>query len=102
MAGPTVQYGREPILKPVKDGIGCQNPIVCQALGICSALAVTAYMNTTLVMCSALLFVASISSLLVSIEGADTLVSRFAGPPTATAAVLSVAMASRLTVLAEG
>lgn len=55
------------LAKPVKDGIGCQNPILCHSLGICSALAVTGYVSTTLVMGCALLFVASLSTLAVSL-----------------------------------
>jgi Na+-transporting NADH:ubiquinone oxidoreductase subunit D len=59
--------GQEALLQPVKDGIGCNNPVVCQTLGICSALAVTGFVNTTLVMGAALLFVGSLSSLAVSL-----------------------------------
>ena len=55
------------LAKPVKDGIGCQNPIMRHSLGICSALAVTGYVSTTLVMGCALLFVASLSTLAVSL-----------------------------------
>ena len=55
------------LAKPVKDGIGCQNPILRHSLGICSALAVTGYVSTTLVMGCALLFVASLSTLAVSL-----------------------------------
>jgi len=55
------------LAKPVRDGIGCQNPILRQSLGICSALAVTGYVATTLVMGCALLFVASLSTLAVSL-----------------------------------
>ena len=51
----------------VRDGIGKNNPVLCQALGICSALAVTGFVSTTLVMCAALLFVASSSCLFVSL-----------------------------------
>ena len=58
---------RENLIQPVKDGIGCRNPILCQSLGICSALAVTGYVSTTLVMGAALLFVASLSTLSVSL-----------------------------------
>jgi len=54
-------------VEPVKDGIGVENPILRHTLGVCSALAVTGFVDTTLVMCAALLFVASISSLLVSL-----------------------------------
>lgn len=55
------------LAKPVKDGIGVENPVLRHTLGVCSALAVTGFVDTTLVMCAALLFVASISSLLVSL-----------------------------------
>jgi Na+-transporting NADH:ubiquinone oxidoreductase subunit D len=48
------------------NGIAAENPILRHALGICSALAVTGYVATTLVMGAALLFVASLSSLIVS------------------------------------
>ena len=59
--------GQGGVLQPVKDGIGCNNPVLCQALGICSALAVTGYVKPTVVMGAALLFVASFSSLAVSL-----------------------------------
>jgi Na+-transporting NADH:ubiquinone oxidoreductase subunit D len=49
------------------DGVGRRNPVLVQALGICSALAVTGMVSTTLVMCAALLFVASASSLIISL-----------------------------------
>ena len=52
--------------KPVKDGVTVENPVLAHALGICSALAVTGYVATTLVMDAALLFVASLSCLFVS------------------------------------
>ncbi|MBN2449834.1 MAG: NADH:ubiquinone reductase (Na(+)-transporting) subunit D [Lentisphaeria bacterium] len=52
---------------PVKDGIGRSNPILVQALGICSALAVTALVNPTLVMGAALIFVASLNGLMISL-----------------------------------
>jgi len=67
MAASISAGGREGLLKPVTDGIGCQNPVLCQALGICSALAVTGFVNTTLVMGAALLFVASLSCFVVSL-----------------------------------
>jgi Na+-transporting NADH:ubiquinone oxidoreductase subunit D len=53
--------------EPVKDGVGRNNPVLRQALGICSALAVTGFVSTTLVMCAALLFVSSLSCLIVSL-----------------------------------
>jgi len=49
----------EPIFK--------NNPIAIQVLGICSALAVTSNMNTTVVMCLAVIFVISLSSFFVSV-----------------------------------
>ncbi len=49
------------------DGVGRRNPVLVQALGICSALAVTGMVSTTLVMCAALLFVATASSLIISL-----------------------------------
>jgi len=55
------------LIKPVSDGIGSQNPVLCHALGVCSALAVTGFVATTLVMGGALLFVASMSALAVSL-----------------------------------
>jgi Na+-transporting NADH:ubiquinone oxidoreductase subunit D len=54
-------------IKPVKDGIGAENPVLRHALGICSALAVTGFVSTTLVMGASLLFVASMSCLLISL-----------------------------------
>lgn len=67
MACSKVSCTRKNLIQPVKDGIGPQNPILCQSLGICSALAVTGYVSTTLVMGAALLFVASLSTLSVSL-----------------------------------
>ena len=55
------------LLKPVGSGIGPENPVLRHALGVCSALAVTGFVSTTLVMGVSLLFVASVSSLLVSL-----------------------------------
>ncbi len=54
-------------IKPVSDGIGSQNPVLRHTLGVCSALAVTGFVATTLVMGGALLFVASMSTLAVSL-----------------------------------
>ncbi len=51
----------------LKNGVVKDNPVLAQVLGICSALAVTNRMDTTLVMCSALLFVAALSCFLVSL-----------------------------------
>jgi len=53
--------------KTFSDGVGAQNPVLVHALGVCSALAVTGFVATTLVMGAALLFVASISTLIVSL-----------------------------------
>ncbi|AEI15536.1 NADH:ubiquinone oxidoreductase, subunit D [Flexistipes sinusarabici DSM 4947] len=49
------------------DPIFKNNPIAIQVLGICSALAVTSNMNTTVVMCLAVIFVVSLSNFFVSI-----------------------------------
>lgn len=54
------------LLAPVRDGVGVENPILRYTLGVCSALAVTGRVSTTVVMGAALLFVASLSSLMVS------------------------------------
>ncbi len=51
----------------LKEGIWKENPIAIQILGICSALAVTNRMQNALVMGAALIFVAAMSNLLVSI-----------------------------------
>ncbi len=59
--------GTKEWVQPVKDGIGSENPVLRHALGICSALAVTGFVSTTLVMGASLLFVASMSCLLVSL-----------------------------------
>ena len=59
--------GISELAQPVRDGITRENPVVCHALGVCSALAVTGYVATTLVMGAALLFVASLSCLAVSL-----------------------------------
>lgn len=57
----------EALVEPAREGVGRNNPILVQALGICSALAVTGMVNPTLVMGLALLFVASLSCLLISL-----------------------------------
>jgi len=49
------------------DPIFNNNPIALQVLGICSALAVTISMNTTLVMCAAVIFVTTLSNVAVSL-----------------------------------
>ena len=51
----------------LKDGIWTNNPISIQILGICSALAVTNRLENALVMGGALIFVTTLSSLLVSL-----------------------------------
>ena len=50
-----------------QEGVGRRNPILAQTLGICSALAVTGTLDTTFVMCAALLFVSGASTFLVSL-----------------------------------
>jgi len=57
----------EGVRAPFKRGVLAENPILCQVLGVCSALAVTNRMDTTLVMCSALLAVTPLSCLVVSL-----------------------------------
>jgi Na+-transporting NADH:ubiquinone oxidoreductase subunit D len=51
----------------LRDGIWTNNPISMQILGICSALAVTNRLENSLVMGGALIFVTTMSSLLVSL-----------------------------------
>jgi len=51
----------------MKDGIYKNNPITCQVLGICSCLAVTNRLENALVMGGALLFVLTLSNLIVSL-----------------------------------
>ena len=48
-------------------GIGKQNPILAHALGICSALGVTDALEPTIVMCIALMTVATASTFIVSL-----------------------------------
>jgi Na+-transporting NADH:ubiquinone oxidoreductase subunit D len=48
-------------------GLFARNPVLFQILGICSALAVTSRLDTALVMAAALVFVASLSCLVVSL-----------------------------------
>lgn len=55
------------LVKPVNEGIGSHNPVLKQVLGICSALAVTGLVSTTVVMCIALVFVCSMSTLIISL-----------------------------------
>ena len=54
---------REALLDPVLNN----NPIALQILGICSALAVTSKLETTIVMCGAVLFVLVFSNVGVSV-----------------------------------
>ena len=54
---------RETLLEPLIRN----NPIYCQVLGLCSALAVTGRVETTMVMCVALLITTAGSSLFVSL-----------------------------------
>ena len=54
-------------LEPLKRGVFGDNPILVQVLGICSALAVTNRMDTTIVMCGALVFVCTLSCLAISL-----------------------------------
>jgi Na+-transporting NADH:ubiquinone oxidoreductase subunit D len=54
-------------IETVRRPLLADNPILVQILGVCSALAVTGRMDTTLVMCGALIFVASLSCLGVSL-----------------------------------
>lgn len=63
----TTAPGQAGALGPFKQGVLWENPILVQILGVCSALAVTGRMDTTLVMCSALLIVAPLSCLAVSL-----------------------------------
>ncbi|MCA9447564.1 MAG: NADH:ubiquinone reductase (Na(+)-transporting) subunit D [Candidatus Omnitrophica bacterium] len=52
--------------KIVTDPLWDNNPITLQILGICSALAVTVQMNTALVMSLGVIFVVSLSNVLIS------------------------------------
>lgn len=51
----------------VKEGLHTNNPITCQVLGICSALAVTNMVSAAIVMSIALIFVLTMSNIIVSI-----------------------------------
>lgn len=51
----------------LKSGIVSENPVIHQVLGICSALAVTSRLENALVMGLALIFVATLSNLFVSL-----------------------------------
>jgi len=51
----------------INDGLWANNPIYIQVLGICSTLAVTNLVLNTVVMCTALVFTLSLSSMTTSI-----------------------------------
>jgi Na+-transporting NADH:ubiquinone oxidoreductase subunit D len=51
----------------MQDGVYKVNPVTCQVLGICSCLAVTNKLESALVMGGALIFVLTMSNLIVSI-----------------------------------
>ena len=53
--------------KTVLDPLFENNPITLQVLGICSALAVTTKMETSMVMCGAVIFVLTFSNLTISL-----------------------------------
>lgn len=53
--------------KTVLDPLFENNPITLQVLGICSALAVTTKMETSMVMCGAVIFVLTFSNLAISL-----------------------------------
>lgn len=55
--------GRKALLDPLFEN----NPIALQVLGICSALAVTTKMETSVVMCGAVIFVLTFSNFFVSL-----------------------------------
>ena len=55
--------GKKVLLDPLFDS----NPIALQVLGICSALAVTTKLDTTLVMCAAVIFVLTLSNFSISL-----------------------------------
>ena len=56
-----------PAKKVLLDPLVDNNPIAMQVLGICSALAVTTKLETSVVMCGALLFVLTLSNVSVSL-----------------------------------
>lgn len=55
--------GKKTLLEPVIRN----NPIAVQVLGICSALAVTSRLDTTLIMCMAVIFVTTFSNVSISL-----------------------------------
>ena len=56
-------YAKKAVLDPLFEN----NPIALQVLGICSALAVTTKLETSIVMCGAVIFVLTLSNLSVSL-----------------------------------
>ncbi|MBN1196931.1 MAG: NADH:ubiquinone reductase (Na(+)-transporting) subunit D [Candidatus Aminicenantes bacterium] len=54
------------VKKTLLDPVIRNNPIAIQVLGICSALAVTSRLDTTLIMCLAVIFVTSFSNVSIS------------------------------------
>lgn len=63
---------QRPLATVALEGLWSNNPIFRQVLGICSTLAVTNMLLNTLVMCAALVFTLSLSSLTISILRART------------------------------
>ncbi len=57
----------DPARKALLDPLFENNPIALQVLGICSALAVTTKMETSVVMCGAVIFVLTFSNFFVSL-----------------------------------
>ena len=56
-----------PAAKAVLDPLFENNPIALQVLGICSALAVTTKLETSIVMCAAVIFVLTLSNFSISL-----------------------------------
>ena len=56
-----------PATKAVLDPLFENNPIALQVLGICSALAVTTKLETSIVMCAAVIFVLTLSNFSISL-----------------------------------
>jgi Na+-transporting NADH:ubiquinone oxidoreductase subunit D len=56
-----------PASKAVLDPLFENNPIALQVLGICSALAVTTKLETSIVMCAAVIFVLTLSNFSISL-----------------------------------
>lgn len=53
--------------KIIKDGVWDSNPVTLQILGICSALAVTTQLKTALIMSFGVIFVTSLSNVVISL-----------------------------------